>query len=201
MDRAPYPTRFPTMTNLPPVFMGWLMAGILFPANAQTAHLEAQAARTQAVVTGRQRPQEDPGQHDKQPPDRRQTDSEPFLSGRLFFTEEERRELDRLRDQKRNPKTPATEQEQDMPAVESFLINGVVVRGNGENTLWINGEPVSGNNTSRGTSQALSQGNIRTIKRPDDTVQVEFSRGSNNIRLKPGQRVKIRGDEVLVEPH
>nr|VFJ68672.1 MAG: hypothetical protein BECKFM1743A_GA0114220_104794 [Candidatus Kentron sp. FM]VFJ70629.1 MAG: hypothetical protein BECKFM1743C_GA0114222_105683 [Candidatus Kentron sp. FM]VFK18268.1 MAG: hypothetical protein BECKFM1743B_GA0114221_105343 [Candidatus Kentron sp. FM] len=179
------------MTNLLPVFMGPLMAGMPFSVNAETLHPQTQAVQTQTVVTGRQRHQEDPGQDDKQPSDRRQTDSEPFLSGRLFFTEKERRELDRLRDRKR--KTPATEQEQDMPAVESFLINGVVVRGNGQNTLWINGEPVSENSTS--------QANVRTIKRPDDTVHVEFSRGSNNIRLKPGQRVRIRGDEVSVEPH
>ncbi|MBT8420191.1 MAG: hypothetical protein KJO08_04935, partial [Gammaproteobacteria bacterium] len=114
----------------------------------------------------------------------------PHLSGRLFFSDEQRRILDRLRDQYREHKTQATRKEQttEVPE-ESLTINGVVIRSHGDNTVWINGKPVSGND--------LSQGEIRAIKRSDNTVGVEVFRGRNSIRLKPGQRAIVRGEEVL----
>nr|VFK00112.1 MAG: hypothetical protein BECKH772B_GA0070898_101806 [Candidatus Kentron sp. H]VFK00205.1 MAG: hypothetical protein BECKH772A_GA0070896_101856 [Candidatus Kentron sp. H]VFK04589.1 MAG: hypothetical protein BECKH772C_GA0070978_101915 [Candidatus Kentron sp. H] len=110
------------------------------------------------------------------------------LPGRLFFTQKQRRELDQRRDQYQEQKASVTEKEQHTLPIRSLTINGVVVRGNG-NTLWINGEPV--------LEDSASQGKIRVIKRSDNTIHVEFSRGSNNIRLKPGQKVIFQGNNVL----
>lgn len=109
------------------------------------------------------------------------------LSGRVFFTEQQRRELDRHRN--RYQKALAAEKEERAPPTRSLVINGVVVRGDGRNTLWINGEPILEGSAPRE--------NIRAIKRPDNTVQVEFSHGSNNIRMKPGQEIILRGNDIL----
>nr|VFJ66358.1 MAG: hypothetical protein BECKFW1821C_GA0114237_100942 [Candidatus Kentron sp. FW] len=111
-----------------------------------------------------------------------------LVLGRLFFSGEERRELDRVRDGYERQKAPIARKEQNQPSPESFTINGVVMRSNGSNTFWINGAPVSEDDASRT--------GIYVIEQSNDTVEIGVSRGSDGIRLKPGQKVIFRGSNV-----
>ena len=69
--------------------------------------------------------------------------------GRLFFTPDERRELDRLRSQKNQPKPgqeivvdiePEAEPEPEtvVPDIGGITVNGLVYRKGGKSTAWVN---------------------------------------------------------------
>nr|VFK30308.1 MAG: hypothetical protein BECKMB1821G_GA0114241_106217 [Candidatus Kentron sp. MB] len=106
--------------------------------------------------------------------------------GRLFFSEQERRELNRLREEKQSPEKPIAEKKQTPLPTKSFTVNGIVARSNGNNTYWINGQPVPEN--------ALSHPGIHIIKHSNGgPIKVEFPCGSRNVQLKPGQKVICPG--------
>nr|VFK36407.1 MAG: hypothetical protein BECKSD772F_GA0070984_100172 [Candidatus Kentron sp. SD]VFK38670.1 MAG: hypothetical protein BECKSD772E_GA0070983_100171 [Candidatus Kentron sp. SD] len=111
------------------------------------------------------------------------TQADAPLLGQLFFSDEERQELDRLRNENKKHKPHIAEKEESA-STKSFTINGIVVCSNGNSTFWINGVPVSGNDAYRR--------GIHLIER-DNTVEVGFSCdssiGSNGIRAKPGEEV------------
>jgi len=91
--------------------------------------------------------------------------------GRLFFTEQQRQDLDRRRQ--------ANIQETAV-VVESFVtVNGQVSRSSGRSTTWINGVP---------------QGNARKPLDPA-RVTVPGGEGAPSVSLKIGQTLdKIRGE-------
>nr|VFK20047.1 MAG: hypothetical protein BECKLFY1418C_GA0070996_10673 [Candidatus Kentron sp. LFY] len=108
------------------------------------------------------------------------------LLGRLFFSNEERQELDRFRDEAKEHKDSVAGEKQAISA-KSFTMDGVVMRSNGKSTFWINGVPIPEN--------SVSQTGIHIIEQPDNTIEIGFSCGSDDVRLKPGQKVICQGNE------
>jgi hypothetical protein len=91
--------------------------------------------------------------------------------GRLFFTPQQRQDLDRRRQ--------ANIQESSVTADSFVTVNGQVTRSNGKNTVWINGVP---------------QENAR---RPSDParVSVPAGEGERSVNLKIGQTLdRVRGE-------
>jgi hypothetical protein len=90
--------------------------------------------------------------------------------GRLFFTPQQRQDLDRRRQ--------ANVQEAAVTVNSSVTVNGQVSRSNGKNTLWINGVPQE------------------TTRRPIDPARATVSGGEGepSVSLKIGQTLdKVRG--------
>lgn len=91
--------------------------------------------------------------------------------GRLFFTPQQRQDLDRRRQ---------TNVQESAATANSFVtVNGQVSRSNGKNTVWINGVPQE------------------TTRRPSDParVSVPAREGERSINLKIGQSFdRVRGE-------
>jgi hypothetical protein len=117
--------------------------------------------------------------------------------GRLFFTPEQRAALDARR-KARIPDKPTA------VVVESPVtrLDGLVTRGSGRSTVWINGEPVPEGTQPEG---------IRVQPRRADSgrVRVEIGESENQVDLKIGQsfdrgtgevRDSLGGGEVKVNP-
>jgi len=105
--------------------------------------------------------------------------------GRLFFSPQQRQDLDRRRQ--------ANIQESTVTVNSFVTVNGQVSRSNGKNTVWINGVPQE------------------TSRKPADPsrVTVQGGEGEPSINLKVGEtldrvrgQVKDpgRGDETVVAP-
>ena len=60
------------------------------------------------------------------------------LAGRLFFSPEQRVQLDQLRMQK-----AVTSQARDEPIPETVTYNGIIRRSDGKTTIWMNNQPMS----------------------------------------------------------
>lgn len=91
--------------------------------------------------------------------------------GRLFFTQQQRQDLDRRRQ--------ANIQETAVTADSFVTVNGQVSRSNGKNTVWINGVP---------------QENTRKPADPA-RVTVPGGEGESSINLKVGQTFdRVRGE-------
>jgi len=91
--------------------------------------------------------------------------------GRLFFTPQQRQDLDRRRQ--------ANIQESAATVNSLVTVNGQVSRSNGKNTVWINGAPQE------------------TSRRPADPsrVSVQGGEGEPSINLKIGQTLdRVRGE-------
>nr|VFJ58402.1 MAG: hypothetical protein BECKDK2373C_GA0170839_10656 [Candidatus Kentron sp. DK] len=169
-------------------FPSLLVGAVLFLAVPDTAYPDTP---TQAAVP--ETPDRDLRQSGESFPGRTPPERDPAerrLPGRLFFTEPERREFDRLRAQRQEQQAAqAAETGQTRPPTESLAIDGIVVRGDGRNTIWINGEPFPEGDTARGR--------IRVVRRSDNTVGVEISRGRNHVWLKPGQKIILQGEKII----
>ncbi len=93
------------------------------------------------------------------------------ILGRLFFTEQQRQDLDRRRQ--------ANIQETAVVVESTVTVNGQVSRSSGRSTTWINGIP---------------QENVR---RPHDPARVTLpgGEGAPSVNLKIGQTLdKVRGE-------
>jgi hypothetical protein len=91
--------------------------------------------------------------------------------GRLFFTEQQRQDLDRRRQ--------ANIQETAVVVESSVTVNGQVSRSSGRSTTWINGVP---------------QENARTPRDPA-RVTLPGGEGAPSVSLKIGQTLdKVRGE-------
>jgi len=117
--------------------------------------------------------------------------------GRLFFSLEERRTLDEMRndDIEPQPVQPTRGETVAAPVVDVISFDGKVERsGGGGSTIWINGRPVlTGNRTVEGIriqSSRGTNGETRFILPPSDAGETEFS-------LKVGQKVAVQSGKVL----
>ncbi len=123
--------------------------------------------------------------------------------GRLFFTPEQRAALDEERfasprEQAPEPEVVAEEPAPEpAPPVQSFRMEGLVVRSRGPNTAWVDGRPVlRRGQTSQGVTVdpgAVTEGGV--------AVRVPGSEAS--VDLKPGQRfdpVSARVSELAPGP-
>lgn len=117
--------------------------------------------------------------------------------GRLFFSAEERRTLDDMRNDDIEPvktvepgvKTTVA------PVVDVISFDGKVERsGGGGTTVWVNGRPVlTGNRTAEGISVYSQRGTdaeTRFVLPPSDTAETDFS-------LKVGQKIAVQSGKVL----
>lgn len=108
--------------------------------------------------------------------------------GRLFFTTEQRTALDEVRfapprEQAPEPEVVAREPAPEpAPPVQSFRMEGLVVRSQGPNTAWVDGRPMlRRGKTSQGVTVdpgAVKAGGV-TVQMPGTAAAVD---------LKPGQR-------------
>jgi len=104
--------------------------------------------------------------------------------GRLFFTPEQRSALDARR-KARIPDKPAA------VVVESPVtrLDGLVSRGGGKSTVWVNGEPVPEGSQPDG---------LRVHPRRADSgrVKVDIGESANQVELKIGQSFNRETGEV-----
>ena len=121
--------------------------------------------------------------------------------GRLFFTPEQRVALDRMRDDARGvvaPEPAAAETSPEpapeparAPRVGAVTIDGVVMRGDGQGVVWVNGKKAAvGTVTPDGVRVGASiarQGRVR--------IRIPGERGG--LDLEPGQTVVVESGEVL----
>ena len=118
--------------------------------------------------------------------------------GQLFFSADERRVLDDLRDEPPPPPGPITDPNDRTavaPVVDVISFDGKVERsGGGGTTIWVNGRPVlTGSKTVEGISIESSRGtNGETVfvLPPSDTGRTDFS-------LKVGQKIAVQSGKVL----
>jgi hypothetical protein len=118
--------------------------------------------------------------------------------GRLFFSADERRVLDDLRDeppQPVGPKKDPNDKTAVAPVVDVISFDGKVERsGGGGTTIWVNGRPVlTGSKTVEGISIESSRGtNGETVfvLPPSDAGRTDFS-------LKVGQKIAVQSGKVL----
>ena len=117
--------------------------------------------------------------------------------GRFFFTIEERRTLDQMRDDDIEPEVarPQPGKTAVAPVVDVISFDGKVERsGGGGTTIWVNGRPVlTGNRTVEGIrieSSRGTNGETRFILPPSDAGETDFS-------LKVGQKIAVQSGKVL----
>ena len=117
--------------------------------------------------------------------------------GRFFFTIEERRTLDDMRDDDIEPEIVNVQPGRTAvaPVVDVISFDGKVERsGGGGTTVWVNGRPVlTGNRTVEGIrieSSRGTNGETRFILPPSDAGETDFS-------LKVGQKIAVQSGKVL----
>jgi hypothetical protein len=94
--------------------------------------------------------------------------------GRLFTDVEQRKKLDAIR---RGTYSQDTEQQ---GTASKVRVNGVVVRSDGENVVWINGESTIKSDTVKGVR-------VNTEEADSKTLAVPLSIDGRRIKIKPGQ--------------
>ena len=119
--------------------------------------------------------------------------------GRLFFTPQQRTELDARR-KARVPDKPAVVTTVESPRTR---LDGYVKRSDGESTVWLNGAPVP-------AGDGPGEARIRSSRNRPDTVTVEAGEGSKRrIPLRVGETLErdtgkvrdvIGGGEIKVSP-
>jgi len=108
--------------------------------------------------------------------------------GRLFFTPEQRVQLDVARSHRsRGPVIEAPPEEEASSAVLTY--SGIVQRNDGKSTVWINNRPVPG-----AAAATELQGNARVQR--DRAVTVPLPQQKRSVRLKVGQSVELGSGEV-----
>ncbi len=117
--------------------------------------------------------------------------------GRLFFSTEERRTLDDMRDNDIEPQQvqPTPGKAVVAPVVDVISFDGKVERsGRGGSTIWVNGRPVlTGNRTVEGIrvqSSRGTNGETRFILPPSDIGETDFS-------LKVGEKISVQSGKIL----
>ncbi len=116
--------------------------------------------------------------------------------GRLFFSIEDRRTLDDMRDDDIEPEivNPQPGRTTVTSVVDVISFDGKVERSGGGSTIWVNGRPVlTGNRTVEGIriqSSPGTNGETRFILPPTDAGETDFS-------LKVGQKIAVQSGKVL----
>ena len=102
--------------------------------------------------------------------------------GRLFFTPQQRAELDSRR-RARVPDKPAA-----VVASPTTRLDGYVKRSGGPSTVWVNGEPLP---EGRGQSPRIGTG-----RRDEGRVAVTVGDSGARIGLKPGEVLDLGSGEI-----
>lgn len=106
--------------------------------------------------------------------------------GRLFFTPAQRSSLDVARSQRARTtlSTEATEEVQAAPQAQTITYGGMVRRSDGKSTVWINGRPVTEEQSATGPTVV---GRVRA----DGSVSVQVPQSGRSVELKPGQSLEL----------
>lgn len=106
--------------------------------------------------------------------------------GRLFFSPEQRAQLDALRTKK-----VVAAQVKDEPAPEFITYNGIIRRNDGKTTVWVNNKPLSENDIRDSASL------VGRIER-DGRILIQPSQNATapNLRLKVGQSAELQSGRV-----
>lgn len=101
--------------------------------------------------------------------------------GRLFFTPEQRAQLDSLRTKK-----VVAAQVKDEPAPEFVSYNGLIRRGDGKTTVWVNNKPLS-------ETEIRDAGSLVGRVERDGRIAVQTgpATSTQSLRLKVGQRAEL----------
>lgn len=114
------------------------------------------------------------------------------VTGRLFFTPEQRARLDAARLEAiagRNRPPPVKEAEVTPRAAppQVVTLHGVVKRSDGESTVWVNG---------RAVSRQFADADIRAGSIASDSVGFDIPGSNRRIRLKVGQSVEATSGTI-----
>jgi hypothetical protein len=104
--------------------------------------------------------------------------------GRMFFTPGQRGSLDIARTQRART-TLANERptEETAPQAQIVTYSGVVKRGDGKSTVWINGRSINDN-------EAIGGSVVGKI-RPDGGITLSVPQSGRSVDLKPGQSIDL----------
>ena len=108
--------------------------------------------------------------------------------GRLFYTPEQRAQLDVLRSRK-HIAPPAAEPEKPPPAPEVLKYDGIVQRSDGRATVWINSRQIDG---AKPGAQLPTGGRLRADRR----ISVKLPQSGRDVDLRVGQRVDVQSGSV-----
>ena len=103
--------------------------------------------------------------------------------GRLFTTPEQRAVLDKMRRHPYDMRAGKKLDENAAVVKKGLVINGVVVRGDGKNTVWVNGK----NNFKTNKPEVGVEVRSQNIK--SDSVTITLFNLNKRVTLKPGQIV------------
>lgn len=102
--------------------------------------------------------------------------------GRLFYTPQQRSQLDTARLQKNQAVLAAESQEAALPQVITY--RGMVKRSDGRSTLWVNDRAIS-------NPEALSAMSINGRVSPSGSVTIQFPQSNRSAELKVGQSAEL----------
>lgn len=97
--------------------------------------------------------------------------------GRLFFTPAQRAQLDVLRE--RHQRLGAAAEAQQSPLPQTITVNGVVTSSDGRSTVWINNQPVSGDEPAAGVDLVHSGSGHVTLRLPESHREVKIKVGES----------------------
>ncbi len=110
--------------------------------------------------------------------------------GRLFFTPAQRASLDIARTQRaRNTLVSERTVDETAPVAQTVTYGGMVRRGDGKSTVWLNGRPVNDNDPVGGVSLV---GRVA----PDGSVTLQVPQSGRSVNLKPGQSIELLSGAV-----
>ncbi|MBT8440726.1 MAG: hypothetical protein KJO91_13415 [Gammaproteobacteria bacterium] len=103
--------------------------------------------------------------------------------GRLFTDVEQRDKLDAIRQGAYDEETESQD------TVSAVTVNGIMMRSDGENVVWVNGESTLEGNPAKGVKVYTKSADSHTYSVP---VRVE----DTHVRIKPGQSWKESSDQI-----
>ena len=113
--------------------------------------------------------------------------------GRLFFTQAQRNALDMARKQNIRLEigNEETERQQNganaAPLPQTVRLNGMIQRSDGNNTVWLNNKPITGQNAA---------GMSFSTNRNESKVKLQLPDGGRSMDLKVGQTAEINSGIV-----
>lgn len=111
--------------------------------------------------------------------------ADPAAIGRIFFTPEQRAQLDVLRTQK-----AVATQTRDEPVPENVTYNGIVRRSDGKATVWINNEALTD------AELRVKQSIIGRVDRSGQILLQTQATGAARLQLKVGQTAELFSGKV-----
>jgi len=106
--------------------------------------------------------------------------------GRLFFTPAQRATLDNARKQNVHTEVGNDNPDQAVPLPQNLIVNGVVRRSDGKNTVWVNGRPVTDRQSN----------GVNVIPDKNNRVRVTVPDSGRSVDLKAGQTLELNSGTV-----